>query len=142
MYLEKIKETNDIKKIDKKDLPMLAAEIREFLVGKISKSGGHLASNLGTVELTMALHLEYQLPEDKIIWDVGHQSYTHKILTGRKDGFDHLRAYGGLSGFPKTRESSADAFNTGHSSTSISAGLGLVRARDILKKDHRIVSVI
>ena len=142
MYLEKIKETNDIKKIDKKDLPMLAAEIREFLVGKISKSGGHLASNLGTVELTMALHLEYQLPEDKIIWDVGHQSYTHKILTGRKDEFDHLRAYGGLSGFPKTRESSADAFNTGHSSTSISAGLGLVRARDILKKDHRIVSVI
>ena len=142
MYLEKIKETNDIKKIDKKDLPMLAAEIRDFLVEKISRSGGHLASNLGTVELTMALHLEYQLPEDRIIWDVGHQSYTHKILTGRKDGFDHLRAYGGLSGFPKTKESPADAFNTGHSSTSISAGLGLVQARDILKKDFKVVSVI
>ena len=142
MYLEQIKETNDIKKIEKKELPLLAEEIREFLVENISRSGGHLASNLGTVELTMALHLEYQLPEDKIIWDVGHQSYTHKILTGRKDGFDHLRAYGGLSGFPKTRENPADAFNTGHSSTSISAGLGLVRARDILKKDYKVVSVI
>ena len=142
MYLEKIKETNDIKQIGKKELPVLAEEIREFLVEKISKTGGHLASNLGAVELTMALHLEYQLPEDKIIWDVGHQSYTHKILTGRKDGFDKLRVYDGLSGFPKTKESPADAFNTGHSSTSISAGLGLVRARDILKKDYKVVSVI
>ena len=142
MYLEKIKETNDIKQIEKKELPVLAEEIREFLVEKISKTGGHLASNLGTVELTMALHLEYQLPEDKIIWDVGHQSYTHKILTGRKNDFDKLRVFDGLSGFPKTKESPADAFNTGHSSTSISAGLGLVRARDLLKKDYKVVSVI
>lgn len=142
MYLERIKKTNDIKDIPKDGLPVLAEEIRQFLVEKISKTGGHLASNLGTVELTMALHLEYQLPEDKIIWDVGHQSYTHKILTGRKDDFDKLRMYGGLSGFPKTGESETDAFNTGHSSTSVSAGLGIVKARDILKEDYKVVSVI
>ncbi len=142
MYLEKIKKTNDIKELEKKELPLLAEEIREFLIEKISKTGGHLASNLGTVELTMALHLEYQLPEDKIIWDVGHQCYTHKILTGRKEEFDKLRSFEGLSGFPKTGESEADAFNTGHSSTSISAGLGLVAARDILKQDYKVVSVI
>lgn len=103
---------------------------------------GHLASNLGAVELTMALHLSLELPKDKIIWDVGHQSYTHKILTGRRNEFDTLRKFGGLSGFPKTDESPCDTFNTGHSSTSISAGLGFVRARDLLGEDNKVVSVI
>ena len=121
---------------------MHAAELRKFLVEKVSKTGGHLASNLGVVELTMALHLACHLPKDKIIWDVGHQSYTHKILTGRKDGFDNLRKYGGMSGFPKRKESASDAFDTGHSSTSISAGLGYVEARDILKEDYKVISVI
>ncbi|MCC8137752.1 MAG: 1-deoxy-D-xylulose-5-phosphate synthase [Clostridiales bacterium] len=142
MFLEQIKEVNDIKKLDRKDLPALAQEIREFLIQKISETGGHLASNLGVVELTMALHLSLDLPKDKLIWDVGHQSYTHKILTGRKDGFDHLRKYGGMSGFPKRAESSCDAFDTGHSSTSISAGLGYVCARDIAGEDYKVVSVI
>lgn len=105
-------------------------------------TGGHLASNLGAVELTMALHLSLDLPNDKIVWDVGHQSYTHKILTGRKEGFDHLRQYGGMSGFPKRAESDCDAFNTGHSSTSISAALGLVKARDLLGRKQTIVAVI
>ncbi len=140
--LEQINEVNDIKKIDKEDLPALAQEIREFLIEKISKTGGHLASNLGVVELTMALHLTFDLPKDKIIWDVGHQSYTHKILTGRKEGFDRLRKFGGMSGFPKRRESECDAFDTGHSSTSISAGLGYVCARDTLGEDYSVVSVI
>ncbi|MBR1477083.1 MAG: 1-deoxy-D-xylulose-5-phosphate synthase [Lachnospiraceae bacterium] len=142
MYLELINNANDIKNIDKADYPALAQEIREFLIEKISVTGGHLASNLGVVELTMALHLALDLPKDKIIWDVGHQSYTHKLLTGRKEGFDHLRQFHGMSGFPKTRESDFDAFDTGHSSTSISAGLGLVQARDILGGDETIVSVI
>ena len=142
MVLEKINCANDIKKLEKDELPALAEEIREFLIHKISISGGHLASNLGVVELTMALHLAFDLPEDKIIWDVGHQSYTHKLLTGRKDGFDQLRKYGGMSGFPKTKESPCDVFNTGHSSTSISAGLGYARARDIQGKDYSVISVI
>lgn len=142
MYLEKINQTNDIKEIPKKELPYLAEEIRQFLVENISKSGGHLASNLGTIELTMALHLEYNLPEDKMIWDVGHQSYTHKILTGRRENFETLRSFEGLSGFPKTKESPCDAFNTGHSSTSISAGLGYVQAREIRKEDYKVVSII
>ncbi len=142
IFLEKIQKVNDIKKIDEKDLPALAQEIREFLIEKISSNGGHLASNLGVVELTMALHLSLNLPEDKLIWDVGHQSYTHKILTGRKDGFDMLRKYGGISGFPKRRESECDAFDTGHSSTSISAGLGYVCSRDIQGQSYRVVSVI
>jgi 1-deoxy-D-xylulose-5-phosphate synthase len=140
--LEKINEVNDIKNIDKRDLPQLAAEIREFLIEKISETGGHLASNLGVVELTMALHLAFDLPKDKIIWDVGHQSYTHKILTGRKGGFDQLRKFGGMSGFPKRKESDCDAFDTGHSSTSISAGLGYVCARDVLGEDYSVISVI
>ena len=140
--LEKINQMNDIKKLDRSELPALADEIRSFLIEKISVNGGHLASNLGVVELTMALHLMLNFPEDKLIWDVGHQSYTHKILTGRKDGFDGLRKYGGMSGFPKRSESSCDAFDTGHSSTSVSAGLGYVRAREILKKDYTVVSVI
>ena len=142
MILEKINQINDIKNIEKEDLPLLAEEIRQFLVEKISVTGGHLASNLGVVELTMALHLAFHLPEDKLIWDVGHQSYTHKILTGRRDGFDELRKYGGMSGFPKRKESVCDAFDTGHSSTSISAGLGYARARDLLGQNYCVVSVI
>ncbi len=142
MLLDSIKALNDIKKIDPSDYEELASEIRSFLIDKISKTGGHLGSNLGAVELTMALHLSLNLPEDKIIWDVGHQSYTHKLLSGRKEGFENLRSYGGMSGFPKTKESEADCFNTGHSSTSISAGLGLVAARDIRGTDETIVSVI
>lgn len=130
MILEKIKKENDIKKLSPQELEVLAEEIREFLIEKISETGGHLASNLGVVELTMALHLAFELPKDKIIWDVGHQSYTHKILTGRKAGFDELRKYGGMSGFPKPGESRCDAFGTGHSSTSISAGLGYAYARE------------
>ncbi len=142
MYLETIKQENDIKKIEKEHLNDLAQEIREFLIEKISVTGGHLGSNLGCVELTMALHLALQLPQDKIIWDVGHQAYTHKLLTGRSGGFDMLRKYGGMSGFPKRKESDCDCFDTGHSSTSISAGLGLVQARDLQKQDFYVVSVI
>ncbi len=142
MLLEKIEKENDIKKIAPEDYIVLAEEIRQFLIEKISVTGGHLGSNLGAVELTMALHLSLNLPEDKIIWDVGHQSYTHKLLTGRRDGFEQLRTYGGMSGFPKRKESSCDAFDTGHSSTSISAGLGLVEAREIKGGNHTIVSVI
>ena len=142
MLLEKINEPNDIKKIGAIDYDILAKEIRDFLIEKISVTGGHLGSNLGTVELTMALHLSLDLPEDKIVWDVGHQSYTHKLLTGRRDGFDNLRKYGGMSGFPKRKESQCDAFDTGHSSTSISAALGLAKARDIQGKDNSIVAVI
>ena len=132
MFLEKIEKENDIKQIDRENWDALAQEIREFLIQKISVTGGHLGSNLGAVELTMALHLALNLPEDKIIWDVGHQSYTHKILTGRKEGFESLRQFRGMSGFPKRKESNCDVFDTGHSSTSISAGLGMVKARDIL----------
>ena len=142
MLLEKINEPNDIKKLATSDYDVLAKEIREFLIQKISVTGGHLGSNLGTVELTMALHLSMDLPEDKIVWDVGHQSYTHKLLTGRREGFDNLRKHGGMSGFPKRKESQCDAFDTGHSSTSISAALGLAKARDIQKKENTIVAVI
>ena len=142
MILEKIQKENDIKELQPEDLDLLAEEIREFLIEKISRTGGHLASNLGVVELTMALHLAFDLPQDKLIWDVGHQAYTHKLLTGRRAGFDDLRKYGGMSGFPKRKESECDAFDTGHSSTSISAGLGYVAARDILGEDHHVVSII
>ncbi len=142
MVLEKINEVNDIKSLKREELEVLADEIREFLIEKISISGGHLASNLGVVELTMALHLSFNLPEDKIVWDVGHQAYTHKILTGRKTGFDELRKYGGMSGFPKRKESDCDSFDTGHSSTSISAAMGLVNARDILGEKHHVIAVI
>ncbi len=142
MILETIEKENDIKKVAPENWNLLAEEIRQFLIHKISVTGGHLGSNLGAVELTMALHLSLNLPEDKIVWDVGHQSYTHKILTGRKAGFENLRKYGGMSGFPKRKESDCDCFDTGHSSTSISAGLGLVKARDIMHQDHTVVSVI
>lgn len=142
MILDKINSTNDIKSIAPSDYNRLADEIREFLIEKISVNGGHLGSNLGTVELTMALHLVADLPKDKIVWDVGHQSYTHKLLTGRKDDFDTLRKYKGMSGFPKRRESDCDAFDTGHSSTSVSAGLGLAKARDISGQDYGVYAVI
>lgn len=142
MLLDEIKKENDIKNIPLEQLPQLAGEIRTFLLEHLSKTGGHLASNLGAVELTMALHYVLCLPEDKIIWDVGHQSYTHKILTGRKEGFEHLRMLGGMSGFPKRSESPCDSFDTGHSSTSISAGMGYVCARDLNKENYQVVSVI
>ena len=142
MVLEKIKKPNDIKKIPKESMDLLAQEIRDFLIENISETGGHLAANLGAVELTMALHLVMDFPEDKLIFDVGHQSYTHKILTGRKNEFPTLRKFGGLAGFPKTKESECDAFNTGHSSTSISAGLGMAMARTLQGKTNTVVSVI
>lgn len=142
MILDKIQKPNDIHKIALEDFPALAGEIREFLIRSVSSTGGHLSSNMGVVELTMALHNVLDLPQDKIIWDVGHQAYTHKILTGRKAGFAALRKEGGLSGFPKRSESDCDAFDAGHSSNSISAGLGYVRARDILGQDYHVVSVI
>ncbi|MBQ0001161.1 MAG: 1-deoxy-D-xylulose-5-phosphate synthase, partial [Clostridiales bacterium] len=142
MILDKINKANDIHRIPLAEFPQLAQEIRDFLITSVSKTGGHLASNLGAVELTMALHNVLDLPKDKIIWDVGHQAYTHKILTGRKNEFENLRKEGGLSGFPKRKESPCDTFDAGHSSNSISAGLGYVRARDLLGEDHRVVSVI
>ncbi len=142
MVLDKIKKANDIKKLTPAELTQLPGEIREFLIKSLSNTGGHLASNLGVVELTMALHLTFDLPKDKIIWDVGHQSYTHKILTGRKECFDSLRKFGGMSGFPKTSESDCDCFDTGHSSTSISAGLGLAWARELKGEDFHVISVI
>ena len=142
MILEKIKKPNDIHKVSLEDFPRLAEEIRSFLIQSVSETGGHLASNLGVVELTLALHNVLDLPQDKLIWDVGHQAYTHKILTGRKDGFKELRKEGGLSGFPKRNESDCDSFDTGHSSNSISAGLGYVRARDLLGEKYNVVSVI
>ena len=142
MMLERMKKPNDIKKLKWDELEVLAAEIREFLVDRVSKTGGHLASNLGVVELTMAMHLAFSLPRDKMVWDVGHQAYTHKILTGRQEEFENLRQFGGMSGFPKRGESDCDAFDTGHSTTSISAGLGYVEARDLLGENYRVVSVI
>lgn len=142
MILEKIKEANDVKQLSLSECEQLAQEIRDFLIRLLSETGGHLASNLGVVELTIALHRFLHFPEDKLVWDVGHQAYTHKILTGRKEQFATLRKTGGLSGFPKRKESDCDAFDTGHSSTSISAGLGLVQARDLKGENYQVVSVI
>ena len=142
MILEKINKPNDIKQLSPIEYNQLADEIRRFLIEKISKTGGHLASNLGVIELTMALHLAFNLPQDKLIWDVGHQSYVHKILTGRKNGFENLRQFHGMSGFPKRKESDCDAFHSGHSSMSLSAALGMVTARDINHTDETIVAVI
>ncbi len=141
-YLDSINFPEDIQKLNNEQLLCLAEEIRTFLIEKVSKTGGHLASNLGIVELTLALHKNFNSEIDKIVWDVGHQSYVHKILTGRKDKFDTLRKLGGLAGFPKTSESKHDCFNTGHSSTSISAALGIARARDINKEKHSVIAVI
>ena len=140
--LDRINQPNDIKNIDPKDYKRLAKEIRRFLVKKISRTGGHLASNLGVVELTMAIHLCCDLPNDEIVWDVGHQSYTHKLLTGRREDFDTLRQFGGMSGFPKKTESECDAFDTGHSSTSISVALGLAKARELTGDERKIFAVI
>jgi len=140
--LSGINSPKDIKKLDSKQLKQLASEIREFLVEKVSKTGGHLASNLGVVELTLAIHKVFDSPKDKIVWDVGHQAYVHKILTGRRNQFDTMRQFGGISGFPKVSESPHDCFNTGHSSTSISAALGLAKARDLNKEDYSVIAVI
>ena len=142
MVLDKIKQPNDIKNLSEEEIKALPGEIREFLIDHLSKTGGHLASNLGTVELTIALHLLMDFPKDKLIWDVGHQAYTHKILTGRADEFEHLRQYGGISGFPKREESDCDSFDTGHSSTSLSAGLGYCMARDLAGEDYKVAAVI
>lgn len=140
--LNRIQKANDIKKIPARLYPVLAQEIRDFLIENVSRTGGHLASNLGAVELTMALHLCLHLPEDKIIYDVGHQSYVHKLLTGRRDGFATLRKSGGMCGFPKRKESEYDCFGTGHSSTSIAAAMGFAVARDLKKTNETIVAVI
>lgn len=141
MILENIKTPNDLKNLDNEQLNILASEIRGFLINEVSKTGGHLASNLGIVELTIALHKCFNLPEDKIVWDVGHQAYVHKMLTGRMDKFPTLRQFGGMSGFPKTNESEYDCFNTGHSSTSISAALGMARGRDLKGDDYNVIAV-
>ncbi|MDF2608614.1 MAG: deoxyxylulose-5-phosphate synthase [Lachnospiraceae bacterium] len=140
--LNSINNANDIKKVNPSDYKRLASEIRHFLLKNISKTGGHLASNLGAVELTMALHLSMDFPKDKLVWDVGHQAYTHKLLTGRKKEFETLRCFEGMSGFPKTKESDSDAFNTGHSSTSISAALGIANARDLNGQKFKVAAVI
>ena len=142
MVLDKIRKPNDIKNLTQEELSQLPGEIRAFLIDHLSKTGGHLASNLGTVELTMALHLLMDFPKDKLIWDVGHQAYTHKILTGRAAEFDHLRQYDGISGFPKREESPCDSFDTGHSSTSLSAALGYCMARDLAGDDYKVCAVI
>ena len=141
-YLSKVNSPADLKKLSYEELGILAEEIRLFLLDSVSKTGGHIASNLGVVELTIALHRVLNAPVDKIIWDVGHQTYVHKILTGRKALFDTLRKLDGLSGFPKTQESSYDAFNTGHSSTSVSAALGMARARDLKGEKYTVAAVI
>ena len=141
-YLDKVNSPEDIKKMSINEMDILAKDIRKFLVRSISKTGGHLASNLGVVELTLALHKVFNSPTDKIIWDVGHQSYVHKIITGRKSDFDTLRQFNGLSGFPKENESNHDVFDTGHSSTSISVGTGIACSRDIKGDDFSVISVI
>ena len=140
--LKNVNYPEDIKKMNILEKKQLADEIRKYLLEVVSKNGGHLASNLGVVELTIAIHSVFNSPEDKIVWDVGHQSYIHKILTGRKEDLRTLRMFGGISGFPKTNESKYDCFNTGHSSTSISAALGMARARDILNEKHKVIAVI
>jgi 1-deoxy-D-xylulose-5-phosphate synthase len=140
--LEKISKPGDLKIIKKELLPQLAQEIREELIDTTSKNGGHLASSLGVVDLTIALHYCFDLPKDKFIWDVGHQAYAHKILTGRREQFKTLRQYKGLSGFPKISESEYDSFGSGHSSTSISAALGFAVSRDLKNEDYKVVSII
>ena len=140
--LEKINSSEDVKKLNLRDKKQLAHEIRKYILEIVSKNGGHLASNLGVVELTIALHSIFNMPEDKIVWDVGHQSYVHKILTGRKEELKTLRQLNGIAGFPKTNESEADSFNTGHSSTSISAAMGMAKARDIKGENNSVVAVI
>ena len=140
--LEKINSPEDLKKLNIEEKNQLAQEIREYILKVVSENGGHLASNLGVVELTIALHSVFNVPTDKIVWDVGHQTYVHKILTGRREELKTIRKLNGLAGFPKTNESKCDCFNTGHSSTSISAALGMARARDLEKKDNSVIAVI
>ena len=140
--LEKIKDVKDLKDLNLVEKNELAQDIRKYIIEVVSKNGGHLASNLGTVELTIALESVFDVNKDKIIWDVGHQTYTHKILNGRKSGFKSIRKLNGISGFPKTKESPTDCFETGHSSTSISVASGMARARDIAKEDYSVISVI
>ena len=142
MVLDKVNTPEDLRKLTLAEKEKLAEEIRIFILEIVSKNGGHLASNLGVVELTIAIHSIFDTPNDKLIWDVGHQSYVHKILTGRKDKMETLRKLDGLSGFPKLSESEYDVFETGHSSTSISAAIGMARARDILKEEHQVIAVI
>ena len=140
--LEKINSPEDLKKLNIEEKNKLAQELREYILQVVSENGGHLASNLGVVELTIALHSVFNMPKDKIVWDVGHQSYVHKIITGRREEFKTLRKKGGLAGFPKTNESEYDSFNTGHSSTSISAALGMARARDLKNEDNNVIAII
>ena len=140
--LEQINKPEDLKKLNIIEKQELAKEIREYIIEIVSKNGGHLASNLGIVELTIAIHSVFNSPEDKIIWDVGHQAYVHKILTGRKEKLKTLRQFNGISGFPKTSESEYDSFDTGHSSTSISVALGMARARDLLNKSNKVITII
>ena len=140
--LTNIQGPEELKKLSKQEKECLASEIREEIIQTVSETGGHLASNLGVVELTIALHSVFDSPKDKFIWDVGHQCYVHKLLTGRQKEFETLRTMGGLAGFPKGCESEHDAFDTGHSSTSISVALGMARARDLKKEDHHIIAII
>jgi 1-deoxy-D-xylulose-5-phosphate synthase len=140
--LETINSPDDLRKLERDQLPQLAAELREFLIESVSKTGGHLSSNLGTVELTIALHTIFNTPEDKLVWDVGHQTYVHKILTGRRAAMAGLRKEGGIAGFPRRAESEYDAFGTGHSSTSISAALGMAVAAKLRGSDERSVAII
>ena len=140
--IEKINSAKDVKKLNIEEQKQLAEEIRKYILEIVSKNGGHLASNLGVVELTIALHTVFDLPKDKIVWDVGHQTYVHKIITGRREQLNTLRQLNGIAGFPKTNESETDCFNTGHSSTSISAALGMARARDIKGEKNNVIAVI
>ncbi|HQL83960.1 MAG TPA: 1-deoxy-D-xylulose-5-phosphate synthase N-terminal domain-containing protein, partial [Spirochaetota bacterium] len=142
MLLEKINSVRDLRKLPPEQLEPLAAELREYILDVISKNGGHLASSLGVVELTIALHYVFNTPRDKIIWDVGHQTYAHKILTGRREAFKHIRQLGGIAGFPKARESEFDTFDTGHSSTSLTLAYGAAVGRDLARKKHKVVAVI
>ena len=141
-YIKNHNFPEDLRTMDYDELELLSYELRDFLISSVSKTGGHLSSNLGAVELTIALHKCFDTPKDKLIWDVGHQTYVHKLLTGRIDGFSSLRQFGGMSGFPKVCESEYDVFDTGHSSTSISMGLGMAAARELTGDDYNIVSII
>ena len=140
--LDRVNGTEDLKKLTLSEKELLAKDIRELIIETVSKNGGHLASNLGVVELTIAIHSVFDAPKDKIIWDVGHQSYVHKILTGRKDQMPTLRRFEGMAGFPRVSESEFDCFNTGHSSTSISAALGMAFARDLKYEKQSVIVVI
>jgi len=141
-FLEKIDSPADLKKIPKNDLPSLASEIRQVIIDVVSKNGGHLAPSLGAVELAIAIHYVFNAPDDKIIWDVGHQAYAHKLLTGRRERFHTLRQHGGVCGFTRMSESPYDAFSTGHSSTSISAGLGIACGKRLKKDNTKVIAVI